>query len=108
MPRSASWLELYPISDSESADFGATLPRECSPSIPSRNPADADRAVLVSAIEPGNPRLLHHHPAHPVALLQPQKVLSAQTLPRSLSQHLRPPLLSQRWKHANHAIVLDC
>src|ERR1700693_3197488 len=103
MPRSASLLKLYLIGPLKRG-FCSAWDRL---NTPSGNPANAHRAVLVRAIEPGNSRLLDHHPAHAVFVFQPQKIFCSETLPRSLRLHLRPPFLGQRRKHADHAVVLD-
>src|ERR1700691_6355761 len=81
-------------------------------SYPSRltswNPANPHHAVLVRTIEIGNSRLLHDDPVRAVFVLQPQEIFCAKSFPRSLRLHLLPPLFSQRRKHADYTVVLDC
>jgi len=52
-----------------------TDPLKCSQDLPSGNPADTHCGVLVSAVEPGRRRLLHHHPTHAVFIFQTREVL---------------------------------
>src|SRR5437588_9919436 len=65
-----------------------------------RNPANSYRAILINAIEPGNPRLLHHYPTRAICFFQSREVLHTETPPWSLHLHLCPPFLSQHREHA--------